>query len=693
MFNKVSLLPFLFLIWNFSIAQEKQTDDDEQKIEIIAESIENEELDYTDLLERLNYYREKPLNLNSATGEELLDLQLLDEIRVNNLLTHIKNHGKLITIYELQSIPGYDVPTIRKILPFVMVSDLFEAPHFTLNEMFRNGRNQILLRHQRILEEQKGFTPISAEDLKKSPNSRYLGNRDKLYARYRFNYSTIVSWGITAEKDAGEEFFKGSQKNGFDFYSAHLFIKPNRFIKTVALGDYNLSFGQGLVAWSGLAFGKSADAINIKKNEREISPYTSVNENLFLRGGAVTIGTKKLKATAFFSQKKIDGNISQKDTINDEEVLAVSSLQETGYHSTPSEIEDKHALKQTVYGSNVSYGTNKLKVGLTGIHTLFVSELERNLSLYNKFEFTGRELTNAGADYSFIFLNANFFGEAAVSSNGGMAVINGLLLTLDPKVSFSLAHRHYQKEYQSFYANAFAESTIPANEKGIYAGITIKPINTVTISGYFDRFVFPWLKYRVNSPSYGTDYLTQINYTHSKKIDMYFRVRKRDKFVNTGADETIDFIVPLKQTNYRYHISYSVSPSVRMKNRVEFSEFDDSDKLPSNGFIVYHDITFKPLGKRISGSFHYALFQSDDYDSRLYAYEVDIPGSYSIPAYYDRGSRYYLLLNYNFSRNIEAWVRYSQTYYSNKKIISEGSLTEIKGNTRSDIKAQIRISF
>ena len=52
------------------------------------------------------------------------------------------------------------------------------------------------------------------------------------------------------------------------------------------MGDYQIMFGQGLTFWSGRAFGKSADVINIKKNPLGIKAYTSVDENLFMRGAA-----------------------------------------------------------------------------------------------------------------------------------------------------------------------------------------------------------------------------------------------------------------------------------------------------------------------------------------------------------------------------------------------------------------------
>jgi hypothetical protein len=51
------------------------------------------------------------------------------------------------------------------------------------------------------------------------------------------------------------------------------------------------------------------------------------------------------------------------------------------------------------------------------------------------------------------------------------------------------------------------------------------------------------------------------------------------------------------------------------------------------------------------------------------------------------------MFDYNLTRRIELWLRYSQTFYDNKKIISEGSLTEIQGNTKSEVKAQVKFKF
>jgi hypothetical protein len=88
----------------------------------------------------------------------------------------------------------------------------------------------------------------------------------------------------------------------------------------------------------------------------------------------------------------------------------------------------------------------------------------------------------------------------------------------------------------------------------------------------------------------------------------------------------------------------------------------------------------------------YAIFDTDSYDSRIYAYESDILYAFSIPAYYSKGTRMYVNLKYTFKDFMDIWIKYSQTYYSDKNVISSG-LTQINGNTKSEIKVQVKIKL
>jgi hypothetical protein len=670
-----------------SSSQLPDNTDLQQILENSTEQAQQEDTDYSFLVEELLHYATHPINLNHTTKDELQALHVLTDIQIANLFTHIKKNGPLLITYELQAIEGFDMQTIQHLLPYIIVRDASATPPFNRKKLMEDAEQSFILRYGQVLEKQLGFTPIDSIGFYKNPNARYMGSPQKVYARYRYIYRTAISFGITAEKDQGELFF--NQKKGFDFYSAHLFLHNVKHIQTLAIGDYQVTFGQGLTAWSGTSFGKSSEILYTKKSASYIRPYTSVDENKFMRGIATGICLKKITLTAFYSHKAVDANVT--DTLEDGTVAAVSSLQQTGSHATPSEMADKHAIHQTLYGGNISYNAKRVAVGITAIHDHLDVSLQPISSSYNQFEKYSNQNLNIGIDYNFILHNFNFFGEAARSSNGGMAFLNGLFISLDPRLSFTILHRSYQRNYQNNMNAAFAESGA-ANEKGMYMGIAATLAPPLTFNAYYDRFEFPSLKYQVDAPSRGNDLSMQLNYTPSKKWNSNFRIRQRNKQRNTATDGTMNYLVPLRYTNYRFTITYSISPAFKLRNRVDVVNYT-LDAAKQNGYLLYQDILYNRPGKAFSASARYALFQTDGYDSRMYEYENDIPGAYSIPNYSDRGSRFYILLNYRINKYLECWFRYAQTIYDNKEIISEGTLSQIDGNKKSEMKIQLCLKW
>lgn len=666
----------------------------EQNVENITESHSENALDYTLVFDELLQFLENPLDLNRAKKEDLEKLIVLNETQINNLLKHIETNGKLIVLEELQSIDGFDLTTIEKIIPYVKINTEIVNTKFSINEVIKNGQNQLFIRH---FQKNSGI-----DSLYQSTNttSNYLGDKNSLFARYRFNYGNDISLGFTAEKDPGEQFFKGSQSKGFDFYSAHLFIKNAGKLKTLALGDYQAQFGQGLCFYSGFGFGKSSNIMNIKRNANVIKPYTSVDENRFLRGAAATFGFKSIELTTFFSRKKIDANInSYEDSVNyideklPQETDFVSAFEQTGLHRTQLENNRRKTLSEKIYGTHIAYKKRNFNFGGTFSSTQYGIILNRDLTPYNQFEFNGSENNNLGIDHQFLVGNYNFFGEISRSKNGSLAINNGVLISLDRKLLFVMHYRNYSRGYQSLYANAISENLKPANEKGIYLGINAGPFKKITITAYFDRFNFTWLKYQVNGSSHGKDALIQINYTPSKKIDMYGRIRLRDKLKNTTEDiDEIDYLISNNQLNFRYNISFEISPSIKLRNRVELVTYNLENKEKENGYLIFQDVIYNSLKHPFSFAFRYALFDTDSYNSRIYAFENDVASSFTIPSYYYRGNRTYITLKYKPNKKTELGIRCSKSTFDNQKENKSYVGNEIQ-NLSSDFKIQLKLTF
>lgn len=695
----------------------------EQRIEAAAEQVGGDaDVDLTGLFQVLLDHYNDPIDLNNATAQDLSSLMLLNDVQISSLLQHVARNGKLQNIYELQTINGWDVNTINLVRPFVNVRENPLGSTASLKEMLSQGGHEVTLRSTMNVEERKGFMdrknffgkdyydpdgdPLPnfsdghVEDSLRTNSKVYLGSPYRIYTRYRFRYRQNVSFGFTAEKDEGEEFFKGSQPDGYDFYSAHLFVRNVGRLKALAIGDYSAQFGQGLTFWNGLAFAsKSSYSLNVKRNGVGLAPYTSVNENLYMRGAAATFAlAKKWEVTGFFSTKKIDGNVtsigSGTDTLGTNiEDLAFSSFQEDGFHRTTNEVEKRNSIGEQIVGGHLRYRTSTFSIGATAAHVAYDATLQRTTSPYNQYDFQGSENTTAGVDWNLLYRNFTWFGEVVQSANGGMAMNTGLLIALDKRVSMSLLFRDYGRDYHGLYSVAFAEGTNPWNERGVFTGIEIRPNRKWQMNAYVDRFNFPWLRYLTDAPSSGFDWLAQVNWRPSKKVEIYARVRHQDKAKNTADDiDGIDPLVRAEQTNYRVNVSCKVSNSVSLRSRVETVDYQRGSAPLQHGFLLYQDIVHRPMKSPVELTARFALFESGAYDARVYAYENDLLGVFSIPAYYGRGVRWYAMARITPLRRVDVWLRYGAWIYRDVDVISSG-LQEVAGNVRSDLKLQVRWTF
>lgn len=679
------LFPFLLYAQDNDMNSEQII---EERIDFLLDRDEGSGMDYTTLFDQLEYFYEHPIFLNETDFEELQQLQLLSDFQINNLLEHLSKNGKLIALEELQSIEGFNLNSIRQIAPFVSIST--EGAKHTLDpkKIFKNGTSQLFIRYSRILEEKKGF----AEEYRSgNPDGAYLGSANKFYTRYKFHYANRLSFGITAEKDAGEEFFKGSNPNGFDFYSAHLFLEDIGFVDQLAIGDFQAQFGQGLTFSSGLAFGISPYVQSIKMNPKGLAPYTSAQEDLFMRGLGATLDLRHFKLTCFYSSHKVDANITSTDTIND--LIEISSLPLHGFHRSITELEDKNAIRNSYVGAHLSFRKKSLKLGFTAVQNNISAEYRPKTETYNKFSLLSNANRNIGMDYSYSYKNLSVFGEISHSNNGGIAYTNGALLVVDPRLSLAIQSRNYQRDYQPLQSNAIGEATKNTNEKGTYIGMNARPHPHFLFSAYVDRFSFPWLKYRVDAPSYGFRHLLQLEYEPSKKLKIYVRYRNRNKGKNVSRTmEGLDEVVQESMQNYRFHLSYQVTEDIRLKSRLEYLTYQLGENKKEDGILLYQDLQYKNRNFPFSFSFRFAVFETNSYDSRIYAYENDVLYAFSIPAYYSKGSRFYVLTKYHIYRGVDLWLRYAQTYYSDLDTIGSGK-EEIDGNTKSEIKVQLRYKF
>lgn len=663
-----------------------ETDD---VVEMIIESMTEtagEDFDYTELTERLNFYRTNPIDLNNAEREKLQELIFLSPLQIDQILKHRNETGKFLDLLELQSIDALDMQTIRKLLSFVSLPQSNSLEKFTLRGLLREGRNDLFVTVSQVLQKQQGY--VIPEDKTKS---YYLGSRQRFLTRYRYHYGQNLSAALTMEKDAGERFLSGKKMPGFDFYSGNISYKSGGRIKKIVAGDYSLQFGQGLSLWSGLGFGKGAAVSSVAKNAVGLKPYTSTNESLFLRGMASSIQFGKIELSPFFSSQRVDGGLSANENEEDgnEEV---TSLVQTGLHRTSNENEKRNNTRHFLYGANLQYSKRSLRIGALAYHNSFSAAFGSPKQPYDLYSFRGRSLSNFSTYYNCSWKNIYSFGELSYSSGGGIAFINGAISSLTPKVAFVLVHRNYSKDYHSFFNQALAEGSNAVNEKGFYSGLVITPGRKYEISIYADLFRFPWLRYRVDSPSWGYEMLSHFVYSPSKKLRLIARYKFESKQENDDTSNAINFLEQVSKETFRLELHSKISEQFQLRNRAEVISYQKAEEKRGHGFLLFQDVIYKPLESKFSGSIRFAVFETESYNTRMYANENDILYSFSAPAYYNKGLRYYANLRYRIGRGTDIWFRYAITSYSDLQEIGSG-LERIAGNNKSDVKLQLRFQF
>lgn len=689
MISRLFLTVFFLQLFLFPLyAQE----DDQAKV--VADIIEqiaadsDADLDYTQLAEDLQFFIQNPLNLNTASRADLERLQFLNDFQIEDILSAQRRSVPMLTIYELGRMESFSSTDINRILPFVTVSEAQEkALPFSLKNTLRYGRHNLFLRTQFYVQQEKGYTP--PEEL---GDTRYLGNRMKYYTRYQFNYKRKILFGFVGEKDEGEEFFTGTQKRGFDHIAAHIEVRDIGPIKSLAVGDYTVRLGQGLIMGTGLYAGKSPYVLSLKKSVTGVRKYSSTGENEYFRGAGTTLNWNRWYLTAFGSYKKIDGNLTDTDTLT-EEADIISAFQNTGYHRTQSEIYDRKQVSEFVAGGSLKWHGDRMKLAANYVQYQYGTELNRDYSVNRQYEFSGENGANLSLDYEANIRNLYLFGELAGSSNKSYAVLNGLTARIAPGAGIAILHRAYAKDYWAQYAGGFAEQSRVQNENGLYLGAEFHPIRNWKLGAYYDMYRFPWLSYRRDAPADGQDYFAQVDFAPSRNLQMYWRFKHETKTENSSENTAgVDPLVPAALSKIRYHLAYSISDEVEMKSRAEAAFYDKGDEKHETGILIYQDVAWRSQRFPITAHFRLAFFDADYY-ARLYAYENDILYAFSVPAYSGQGFRSYLTLKYTIVDNfIDLWLRYAHTHYTDRDITGSG-LTEIQGPDKSQVKIQLRFKL
>ena len=676
----LAVLPYL------AHGQEETT---EQIIEdvIAQDAEEGGEFTFNDAFSLLEGYERRPLNLNTATAEDLNATFLLTPLQTDRLLAYRDRMAGFISIYELQAVPGLDLETIRRMLPYVRVDKGLDDITVPLRTMLRDGDREVYLRGGRRLEQARGYA---------DPDPTYLGSPDRLYVKFRQRYGNQLSFGVVAEKDPGETFLGGrAQRRGFDYLGWHFFVRNlNPRVRALAIGDFSVSFGQGLILYTGFGFGKSSYTTSVARSSPTLQPYASVNEFSYVRGGGVTLALHpKWELSLFGGRQRRTGNLSA-------DSFSVTSLGLSGYHRTRNELADRRLVGQTTFGGNLRYRPlRKLEGGINFIGTRLSLPLLPREQVYNRAYFRGTQLGNVSVDYRYQWRNFSFFGEVAANAyccgegekpdRSGTALLTGVNVGLDPKADLAIVFRRYDPAYRALRARPFGESSGGRNETGLYLGLELRPAVRWRVNGYVDLWRHPWLRFNIDAPTTGEEYRLRLTYTVKRKLDTYLELRSETKGtgLNGGEALKLDPVAPRTRFQFRAHAGYRLTAALEWRSRLDVGSTEDPAEGRRSGLMVFQDLHYRPLGP-FGFSARLAVFRTPGYDVRFYEYENGLTYNARVVPYYGEGLRGFLLLRYKGIRRLTLEARVARTENTDGRTLGSG--LEATGKThRTEVAGQV----
>ena len=645
----------------------------QQYFEQLNDIDDMESTNLEELYDQMCELEDSPVNLNTATADDIKRLMFLNAAQAEELTEYIDRYRPLRSIGELAMIKSIDPIRLQLLMCFTYIGETEEKNSFPkLGNILKYGKHDVVATAKIPFYTRKG------------DRDGYLGSKYKHWMRYTFRYGQYLQIGFLGTQDAGEPFFAHGNSMGYDHYAYYAVIRKLGRLKTLALGQYKLRFGMGLAMNTGFTLGKTTAAtMSIPTNS--ITPNSSRSDAYYLQGAASTIAfSKNLDFTAFASYRKIDATLNKDGTIK--------TLLQTGYHRTESEILRKHNASQMTTGGNMRWHSGGWHVGLTGVYTSYSDSLNPDKrQAYRKYNPTGKHFYNASIDYGFINHRISINGETAINDKGAVATINSIALRTNRWLTLTAIQRFYSYRYYSMFSSAFSDGGKVQNENGIYIGAVWTPSSQLSILAYSDYAYYPWVRYQVSDKSHTWDNLLQATYRLSPLLTLNsrYRIKMREEDYNDKEAKTKRLI---DKTEHRMRLSLVYANThwqAKTQGDAAYIVYPDglAGKPKSFGWMMSQNVAY--TNTYLSASANIAYFHTRDYNSRLYTYENGTLYTFNFPMFYGEGMRSAMLLRSNIGSHLIILCKVGATKYFDRKKISS-SYQQINSSWQADMDLQIR---
>jgi hypothetical protein len=329
----------------------------------------------------------------------------------------------------------------------------------------------------------------------------------------------------------------------------------------------------------------------------------------------------------------------------------VRSLLTSGLHRTVGEIEDKDALHVRTAGGGIRYGRAVWQIGWQGIVHDYRHPLVPEEEPYRMHAIRGDRWFNQSVSWGGTIRNLHAFGEAALDIKGRSAIVQGVLMSLHRDLDMGLLVRHIAPGYRAWQADAHTAQSEPMNETGAYVGVAFRPIPGVKLDGWFDIGQFHMWRYRLDAPSFRSAHLLNLQWQPDKRTRLLWRwqhvLAERNQTVTSSGVRSIREV---RRQTWRWHIEHALPSDWQIRLRADASRVTEGQSSWRGG-LIFMDLLYRPPMGKFRWTGRFAWYEADEHEARLFAFEQDVPFQQSMSAFYGRGVRAYMVVQYKQGRH------------------------------------------
>lgn len=683
-----------------------ENDSWEQYLTALYENDEGAVVSMEEAYEHLNELAQQPLDVNTVTQEELMQIPGLDQNQINDILEYIHRYGRMRSIEELAMIESIDLNLRNYLECFLVAEDEAAKPWYAKGQLRQSLRR---VRHS-LVTTARVPTYYRAGD-QRAPSHTYMG--DNRYAgkylgdpvshslRYSLRMGENVTFNLSGGKSAGEPFFGEHNRWGYDRYAFNLRVTHVGRFSQIILGHFRGQFGLGLVLNNNFTLGKQGMLAAVGRRLTAFSPHSSVSDSKHFQGAAAMVSlSDRIQMAAFFSYRKIDATLNADSTI--------STILTSNYHRTALEMGKKNNSAMMTTGTHLSYERRRWGVGVSAIYSLLNREINPTYSktgkqnpsqLYRLHYPRGKCFWNFSTDYHYRWRELRLNGETAIDKDFHLATINSMTWRTPSNLTLMAVQRYYTYQYNALFGSSFSDGGSVKNESGLYIGARWDLTPSMVIEGYTDIAYFPWYKYLVSSSSYSWD--NSITGTWNKNSSWSFSLRyrikmkQRDKTTKNetkekkGTEGTKEKALLTKYDHRLRLLAIYNKEKWSLRTQVEGCSlsFDETTK----GYIIAQSASYKPTST-LEIYANAAWFNTDDYDSRLYSYERGVRYSFGSTSYYGKGIHAALMLKYKPLYRLTLQGKVGHTRYFDRETIGTAERM-IFSSHYTDIELQVQVKM